>query len=106
MGVQQSYEQIRFSEAQSVSSIVQVEPAAIETKPVKPKVFRNSILAVVVGFLLAAGVIFIREALDDTIKTPEDITNQFKLPVLGVINHFKSDEETLITITEPRSPTG
>ncbi len=105
MGAQQSYEQIRLSEAQSVSSIVQVEPATIDPKPVKPKVFRNSMIAAVIGFLLAAGVIFIREALDDTIKSPEDITNKFKLPVLGVINHFKSDEETLITVTEPRSPT-
>ncbi len=105
MGLQQSYEQIRLSEAQSVSSIVQVEPARPEETPVKPRVLMNTAIAAMIGFLLAAGVIFVREALDDTIKTPEDITNIFKLPVLGVINHFKTeDEEALITVSEPRSP--
>lgn len=100
-----SYESVRLSEAQSVSSIVQIEPAVPDPAPVRPKVLQNTLLAAVVGFLLAAGVIVAREALDDTIKSPEDISQKFKLPILGVINHHSSEDQSPITITDPRSPT-
>lgn len=101
----QSYESVRLTEAQSVSSIVQIESAMPDYTPVKPKVMQNTLLAAVLGFLLAAGVIVTREALDDTIKTPEDITRKFKLPVLGVISHHKIEDGTPITMGDPRSPT-
>jgi polysaccharide biosynthesis transport protein len=66
---------------------------------------QNTLLAAVLGFLLAAGILVAREALDDTIKTPEDITKRFKLPVLGVINHHAPEKDSPITMTDPRSPT-
>lgn len=105
-GLLQSYESVRLSEAQTVSSVVQVETAKPALKPIRPKALQNTLLAAVVGFLLAAGVIVARDALDDTIKTPEDILRKFKLPILGVINHQQNGEvEAPITLKEPRSPT-
>jgi capsular exopolysaccharide synthesis family protein len=100
-----SYEQVRLAEAQSVSSVVQVEPATPNFTPVKPKIMQNTLLAAVVGFLMAAGAIAASEALDDTIKTPDDISRKFKLPVLGVINHHATEANSPITLTDPRSPT-
>lgn len=99
-----SYEQIRLSEAQSISSVVQVEPAVASTIPVEPNIPLNIILATLIGMLLTGSVIVAREAMDDTIKTPDDITRRFNLPVLGVINHQSLKSETPITIREPRSP--
>lgn len=101
----QSYEEVRLSEAQTISSVVQVEPATIPTTPVRPKIFQNTLLAALVGLMLAAGVVLAREALDDTLKTPEEVTRQLGLPVLGVINHHKMPEGGLITEVQPRSPT-
>jgi succinoglycan biosynthesis transport protein ExoP len=100
-----SYEQIQLSEAQSVSSVTQMELASPDYIAVKPKVLRNSILAAILGFLLTAGVIFIKELLDDTIKTPDEMSSKFKLPVLGMINHHDIETEGPISITDPRSPT-
>jgi len=100
----QSYEQIRLSEAQSVSTVVQVESAVANFAPVKPKVTQNTLLAAVVGILLAAGLIFVREAFDDTVKTPDDISRKYKLPVLGVIIHHTSEPDSPIALTSPRSP--
>jgi len=100
-----SYEQIRLSEAQSVSSIVQVEPATPNFIPVKPKVLQNTILAAVVGLLLAAGAIVVRETTDDTIKTPDDIKRKFNLPVLGVIFHHAPQNGLPITFTDWHSST-
>ncbi len=104
-GLLQSYEAIRLSEAQSVSSVVQVEAATPKPSPVRPQVMRNTLLAALVGMMLAAGGIVAREALDDTIKTPEDIMRTFKLPILGVINHYNDQMTAPISLTEPRSPT-
>lgn len=100
----QSYEQVRLSEAQTISSVVQVEPAAIPTSPVRPKVLQNTVLAALIGGLLAVGIILGREALDDTIKTPEEVTKHLGLPVLGVINHYPCPENFLVTEMQPRSP--
>jgi len=99
-----SYEQIRLSEAQSVSSVVQVVPAVANPVPVEPNIWRNTILAALLGFLLAAVILIIRESLDDTVKTPNEISRKFGLPILGVINHHGSEANSPITISEPRSP--
>jgi capsular exopolysaccharide synthesis family protein len=100
-----SYEQIRLAEAQSVSSVVQVETATPNDNPVSPKTLLNTVLAAVAGFLLAMIIIVTREALDDTIKTPKDIIQKFQLPVLGVINRHPTNDKMPISLTEPRSPT-
>jgi len=104
-GLLQSYESVRLSEAQSVSSVVQVEIASPANGPIRPKVIQNTLLAAVVGIMLAAGALVAREALDDTIKTPEDVSQKFSLPILGVINHQTGNGGTPITLSDPRSPT-
>jgi non-specific protein-tyrosine kinase len=101
----QSYEQVRLSEAQTTSSVTQIEAATAPTAPIRPDIFKNTLQAALVGMVLAVGFVIAREVLDDTIKTPEEVTRQLGLPVLGVINHHPIKEGTLITEAEPRSPT-
>lgn len=99
-----SFEQVRLAEAQSSSSIAQIEPASVPLVPVSPNVLRNTVLAVAVGMMLAAGGLVAREALDDTIKSPHDIQRMFNLPVLGVIARNTIPDAYLITDYQPRSP--
>lgn len=101
----QSYESVRLSEAQTISSVVQIEQASIPTTPVRPDIFRNTLQAALVGLVLAAGVIIAREVLDNTLKTPDEVARQLGLPVLGVINHYPVKEGSLIAEEHPRSPT-
>ncbi|MBS1248785.1 MAG: Tyrosine-protein kinase YwqD [Chloroflexi bacterium] len=99
----QSYEQVRLAEAETLSNVLQVELATPPENPVRPRVLMNTALAGVVGAMLAVGAIFLMEALDDTIRGPEDIKRYLQLPVLSVIHQFDEEEET-ITISQPRSP--
>jgi len=99
-----SYEQIRLSEAQTVSTVMQVDPAMVPTKPISPQIFRNTALAAMVGFMLAVGVIFVMEAIDDTLKTPDEVKKALGLPVLGVISKHAAEEGKPISSTSPRSP--
>ena len=57
--------------------------------------------------MLAAGIVFLIEYLDDTIKSPKEITELFELPVIGYIAEMSKNmtgEEAVYVAKEPRSP--
>ena len=57
--------------------------------------------------MLAAGIVFLIEQLDDTLKNPEDVERALGVPVLGFVAEMqskgKSAEEIYVT-RQPRSP--
>ena len=61
-------------------------------------------LAAVVGLMLGLGMVFLIDALDDTLRTPDDVVRTTGLPVLGVIARTKMNGEGPITLLQPRSP--
>lgn len=98
------YEQTRLEEIQATSNIVQISPAGLSYSLASPKVVPITVLAGVMAMVLVAGLIFIRDAVDNTLKTPEEITDKLKLPVLGVIYKHKTGDSP-ITLEKPDSPT-
>ena len=100
----QSFEQVRLAEAQSTSNLVQAEPAVPPTAPVRPRTIFNTMIAMILGLLSAVGLVFLIEALDDTLRSPDDVYQQLGLPILGLIARYDIDEDTPITSTQPRSP--
>ncbi len=105
----QSYESIRVAEAGSISNIVIVESATMPTTPVRPKASLNTALAAVVGLMLAVGVVFLIEYLDDSVHSAEQASQVLKLPVIGAIARLPNGKDNgkgnkLIASAEPRSP--
>jgi succinoglycan biosynthesis transport protein ExoP len=103
-GLLQSFEQVRLAEAQTRSSIVQIEPAVIPEEPIRPRILLNVAVAALVSGFLACGLIIGAELLNDTVKTPEEISDKLGLSVLGAITHHSRSEDTLITEAQPLSP--
>ena len=104
-----SYEALRLTEAQSVDNIVLIEPADAPLGPVRPRVLVNTLLAVVVGALLALGVVFLLEYLDDRVRTPDDLRRIADVPVMGAIARVPANLEAenngvLLSIAQPRHP--
>jgi succinoglycan biosynthesis transport protein ExoP len=99
-----SYQQYQLSEAQSTSTIIQKDPAVANPIPVQPQPIRSALLAAVVGFMIAAGIIFLITFLEDTISDPEEITRHWGIPVLGLITSYNSEQNPIITLSQPRSP--
>jgi polysaccharide biosynthesis transport protein len=99
-----SFESVRLAEAQTISSAVIIEEAAVPRAPVRPNVLQNTLLAAVVGLMLAAGGVFLYEYLDDTIKDPEEITRRFGLPILAIIISHDQGKEGPVTQVKPFSP--
>ncbi|PZE20481.1 YveK family protein [Paenibacillus xerothermodurans] len=60
--------------------------------PVKPKPYINLAISVVVSLMVAVGLAFLLEYLDDTIKTEADVEAYLALPVLVVIDKIPKDE--------------
>jgi tyrosine-protein kinase len=102
-----SYESIRLARLQNTPNVVQVEMAVPNTYPVRPQPMNTTMLGAVVGLMLAAGIVFLIEYLDDTIKSPKEITDLFNLKVIGYIAEMSKDmtgEGAVYVDLEPRSP--
>ena len=90
----------------SSSNIHIIDRAALPIFPFKPKVKLNLLLAIVVGFFAALGCAFLIEYFADTITNPDQITDRFQIPILGVVPLAKSNGHALekIFISDPRAP--
>lgn len=67
------------------TSVVVISQANIPNIPIKPNKKLNIALAIVLGLIIFTLLAFILESLDNTLKTPEDISRELHLPVLGHI---------------------
>ena len=102
-----SVSSVQVAAAQNMPNVVQVESASVPISPVSPRPLRNTALAGAVGLLLAVGIAFLVEYLDDTLKNSEDIERVLKLPVIGYIAQIRYESgqsESLYVSHQPRSP--
>jgi len=99
-----NYEQVRLAEAQTSTNVVVSEPATVPTIPISPKTVRNTLLATMAGMLLAAGVVFALDTLDDTVKNPDELRQKFGLSILGLIAWHETTDDKPISMVQPRSP--
>lgn len=102
----QSYENIRAAEAQELNNVSVVEPAVPPRAPIRPRVELNTLLAGLVGMMLAGAIAYVFEYLDDTLKSPEDISQRLGLWTLAAIGRIegKTAQDRLVTLNAPRSP--
>jgi non-specific protein-tyrosine kinase len=99
----QSFEEIRLAEAQTTDTITVVE-TAVPGRSLTNPVF-NTIIGVLLGAMLAVGLVLLIEYLRETVKSEAEIEQLAGVPALGVIGHIRANGHgTLITATKPRSP--
>jgi len=73
----------------------------VPSAPFTPNVRRNLLLGSLAGLLLAIGLVLAIDYLDDTVKTPEDITRRLKLPFLGLVPAVKGNNHPLLSQAVP-----
>jgi chain length determinant protein EpsF len=71
------------------SNLAVLTPAAIPLKPSSPKVGLISALSVLVGALLAAGVVFGLEAMDRRVRSRADLETRLAVPSLGRLSKWQ-----------------
>jgi succinoglycan biosynthesis transport protein ExoP len=70
------------------SNIRVVDPALVPSEPSRPQKARNILLGLLVGLIGGVGLALLREYMDNTIKTPDDIEMLVRLPSLAVVPAF------------------
>ena len=76
--------------ASAVPKVRVAETAFVGDKPVKPKRGLIIVLGIVLGLIAGIAFAFLRNFLDDTIKSAEGLERMTKIPLYGVIPHFTS----------------
>ena len=75
----------KIKEVTKIEDVTTLEQAEAALTQSSPNVFKNSVLAALLGFILAVGGVVLIELMDDRIKRPEDIEETMNLVLLGVI---------------------
>lgn len=102
----QTSQELALSGLQSKFDIIQKEPAKIPSTPIAPKPQQSAMTSALVGLVAASGAVVLIDYLNDSIRNPQEITDKWGIPVLGIIASYDSpdkDNELPITITHPRS---
>ncbi len=95
----QRYKEVGAAAGVTANNITVVDTAEPAITPAWPKPLLNVLLALFLGVVSAAGLVFLREALDDSVRTPDDAESKLGLPLLGTVPRI-----TAAPLTE--APTG
>jgi len=105
----QKLDQLQVDGALKQGGAQLVTPATAPTSPVEPRPVRSGLIALVAGVVLGTGFAFLREFLDDSVKTKDDFEKVAPgVPVLGlipVVSAWRGKETPyLVSLDDPNSP--
>jgi len=78
-----------------------MDRAVVPGAPYIPDIPRHLMLGSLAGVFLAVALVLTIDYLDDTVKTPEDVTRGLKLPFLGLVPAMKGTDQPLLTWDVP-----
>jgi capsular exopolysaccharide synthesis family protein len=85
-------------EKEAVSNNAKIQDRAqVPGAPFKPDPARNMLMALLGGFVVALALAFGLDYLDDTVKTPEDITRKLHVPFLGLVPAVRGDKQPVLS---------
>jgi len=74
-----------------------IDRAEVPRAPMTPGGRRTWLMSLAVGMVLAVGVAFGLDYMNDTIKTPEDVSRRLKLPFLGLVPSVRGEKHPVLT---------
>src|SRR5204863_2076628 len=78
-------------------------PASVPDLPARPNHLLNTALGAVIGLIVSVGVVIVKDLLDDTVKSPEQISELLGLPIIAQISAPDPEDDSLIVYSRPRS---
>lgn len=87
-GLTQKLKEANLTSGLKSSNIRIIDPAMVPGGPIRPNKMRNVIMALLVGLVGGIGLAFLREYMDNTVKTPDDVEMLSRLPSLAVVPAF------------------
>lgn len=81
-----------------------VDPAQPPGAPILPRPATNLALAFLGGCLIALGLVFTIEFLDDRLQTPDDVRRQLGLPFLGLVPKVDAGDGVALSLLHSDAP--
>lgn len=103
------FKETSLTEEMKTGNIRVIDRAEIPEFPVKPRKKLNLLLGLAVGLTLGIGLAFLAEQLDNTVKLPEHVKHQLRIPYLGPVPVFSTNgtregvTSDLIALHEPKA---
>ena len=106
------YQMARITQSADGATVRVVDSAPLPTFAVAPNRSRALVFSAFLGVLLGLGLAFGLEKLDDSVKSPDELTGRFQLPVLGLIPGIRATSRNgndgvplnrLVSHADPRS---
>ncbi len=107
--INDKYQEAVINELSQSGNVYVLDPAGVPGRPAKPNRQLIILFGLVLGIAASVGFIIIKDFLDDTIKTPEDIEKK-EISFLSWVPHYRSNgkrpeyNEYLLTAFESDSP--
>jgi len=92
----QRQNELRVSNNSRQNNVRVVEHAEVPGGPITPTGRRTWLLAIAVGLVAAIGVAYGLDYMNDTIKTPEDVTRILKMTFLGLVPSVRGDKHPVL----------
>lgn len=68
-----------------VDNVQILDGATLPEEPSSPKIAKNTAIGLVLGFVLGMAVALFRELADSSVKSAEEVTEFFDIPVIGIV---------------------
>lgn len=91
----QKREENELGGAMTMTNYKIVDTAGGSYIPISPKKYTILLIALIIGFLIPIGIIYLKEMFNTTIKQAKDITNGLNIPFLGVIPQANNGKNIL-----------
>jgi capsular exopolysaccharide synthesis family protein len=92
----QREKELRVSNNSRANNVRIVDRAEVPRTPLAPAGRRTWFMSFAIGLVVAIAVAFGLDYMNDTIKTPEDVTRRLKLPFLGLVPSVRGDKHPVL----------
>ena len=101
-GLLQRYRELNASAGITASNISVIDQADPPAEPSSPNPLLNLAIALILGMVTAAAVVYVKDQLDDRIRVPEEVEQKVGVPLLGVVPQA-GGEDPVAALRDPKS---
>lgn len=102
-GLLQRYKEVGVAGGLGSNNVAVVDRALAPDRPSSPKLALNLAVALLMGLGIAAGVCLLLELMDESIRTPDDVSSKLGLTLIGAIPELEKGISPLEASADPRS---
>ena len=88
--------EMSIGSASTIPSSRIIENASSSGIPIKPQKSRQYTFALLLGLLIPGSIIFLKEYLNDKVRSRNDIENFTRAPILGEVSHSNENKDLVV----------